>query len=89
VRSKISEALSGTLLCDIICAEAPLQPCGTATQSAGKYAPLRDSHTLCARLKPQGTGNNYLRLAFSVSPGENGGRQFYKKRPAQKAQAFL
>jgi hypothetical protein len=26
VRSKISEALSGTLLCDIICAEALLQP---------------------------------------------------------------
>jgi hypothetical protein len=39
VRSKISEASSGTLLCDIICAEAPLQPCRTATQSAGKYAP--------------------------------------------------
>jgi hypothetical protein len=44
VRSKISEASSGTLLCDIICAEAPLQPCRTATQSAGKYVPAGQSH---------------------------------------------
>jgi hypothetical protein len=50
VRSKISEALSGTLLCDIICAEAPLQPCRTDTQSTGKIYALA-GQPLKARVK--------------------------------------
>jgi hypothetical protein len=52
VRSKISEASSGTLLCDIICAEAPLQPCRKATQSTGKYAPCRTATQSAGKYAP-------------------------------------